>query len=72
MLLAKLINSRVSYEVTWGSRVCVRGKGRCLCYLYCFVLAFVIVGEFIYIRCVGSHFVSLLFKLTSVECLTPT
>jgi hypothetical protein len=44
--------------------VCVKGKGRLL---YCFILAFIIVGEVIYIRFVDNHFVSWLFQLTPVQ-----
>jgi hypothetical protein len=46
-----------------GSRVCVMGKGQILYCVYYFIytLAFVIVGQLVYIKCVDSYIVSLLF-----------
>ena len=46
-----------------GSRVCIMGKGQILYCVYYFIytLAFVIVGQLIYIKCVDSYIVSLLF-----------
>jgi hypothetical protein len=35
-------------------------------YIICFILAFIIIGELIYLRRIDSHFVSL-FLLTSVQ-----
>jgi type IV secretory pathway TrbF-like protein len=39
-----------------GSKLCVKSKGWLLYCFYCFIMAFIIVGALIYIRCITQSF----------------
>jgi hypothetical protein len=49
------VYSRVSYDVT-GSKLYVKSKGWLLYCFYCFIIAFIIVGELIYMRFITQSF----------------
>ena len=58
--------SRISYDVTWGQGSVLRVKFYIVLLFY---NGFYNRGELIHIRCIHSHFVSLLLLLTSVSYL---